>query len=130
MRIETASVDTGTPRRDEHLRSADFFDAEHHPEIVYRATRGRPLGGTRYRVEGELTIRGVTPPVVLDAEPTGIQEGAGGTRVGLSATGAIDRTEFGLNRNQALEAGGVLASNHVRLEIDLEALRVAVTAAA
>ncbi len=122
--IDVSSIDTGMEKRDRHLRSADFFDAEQHPEISFRATGAHPLGGDRYRVSGDLTVRGVTRPLSLDAELVGIYEsGRMGTRLGISATGALDRREFGLNWNQALEAGGWLVGDDVKLEIDVEAVK-------
>ena len=122
--IDASSVDTGMPVRDQHLRSADFFDAERHPQITFLATAAHPLGGARFRIDGELTIRGVTRPLTLDAELVGVYEsGRLGTRVGISATGKLDRTEFGLSRNQALEAGGWLVSDTVKLEIEVRPSR-------
>ncbi len=129
--IDAGSVDTGMPTRDQHLRSADFFDAERHAEITFRSTRVHRLGGERFRVDGEITIRGATRPIALDAELVGVYEsGRMGTRLGISATGGIDRREFGLNWNQALEAGGVLVSDTVKLEIEVEAVRRAEAVAA
>lgn len=131
VRIDAASVDTGMPKRDDHLRSADFFDAATHPEIVFRARGAQRVGADRYRLDGDLTIRGTTRPISLDAELAGpFDGGKAGTRVGLSATGRIDRKDFGLNWNVALEAGGWLVSDQVRLEIELAAVRALESAAA
>ncbi len=129
--IDAGSVDTGVPTRDQHLRSADFFDAERHPEITFRTRRVHRLGGERFRVDGELTIRGATRPIALDTELVGVYEsGRMGTRLGISATGSLDRKEFGLNWNQALEAGGVLVSDTVKLELEVEAVRATEAVAA
>jgi len=121
--IETASVDTRESQRDAHLRSADFFDAETYPAIVYRSTR---IEGTpeSFKVYGELTLHGVTREVVLD----GTFEGAGadpwgGRRAGYSAQTKSDRKDFGLTWNQALEAGGIAVGDEVRIELNVEAIR-------
>jgi polyisoprenoid-binding protein YceI len=124
--IDAASVDTGMPTRDDHLRSADFFDAARFPEIEFRATRVHPLGGTRFRVDGDLTIRGTTHPIALEAELSGTW----GDRVGISARGAIDRKDFGLLWNRAIEAGGVMVGDTVTLELEFEAVRRPETVAA
>jgi polyisoprenoid-binding protein YceI len=117
--IQTASIDTGAPPRDEHLRSADFFDAANHPELRFTSRRIDSLGGERYRAEGELTIRGVSKPVTLEIElGDRIRDPWGNDRVGLSARGRLNRKEWGLNWNQALEAGGMLVGEEVRLEIE------------
>jgi len=117
--IQAASIDTGVGPRDEHLRSADFFDAANHPELRYVSSRIEALGGDRYRADGELTIRGVTNPVSLEIElGDRIRDPWGNDRVGISARGKLSRKQWGLNWNQALEAGGMLVSDEVKLEID------------
>jgi polyisoprenoid-binding protein YceI len=122
--IDVATVHTREPRRDEHLRSADFFDAEKHPAITFRSRRTEPVGPGRARLVGDLTMHGVTREVVLDVETTQpVDDPFGMRRVGLSATGAIDRKDFGLTYNQVLEFGGVLVSDQVRLAIDGEAVQ-------
>ena len=129
--IDAASVDTNMPRRDEHLRSADFFDARRFPEIPFRTTEVHALGGAKFRVDGELTIRDVTRPVTVDAELSGVYPDAKrGDRIGISFRSSIDRTDFGLGWNQALEAGGVLVGDIVRLEVELAAVRQAEALAA
>ena len=120
--IGAASVATKDETRDGHLRSADFFDVENHPTWWFRGTGVRLLGGPRFELSGELTIRGVTKPVVLEGE----FEGAGSTPWGTSAVGftastEIDREEFGLTYNQVLESGGVLVGKKVRVELSVEA---------
>jgi polyisoprenoid-binding protein YceI len=117
--IQAASIDTGVGPRDEHLRSADFFDAAGHPELRYTSRRIEALGGDRYRAEGDLTIRGVSKPVTLEVEVGDrIRDPWGNERVGLSARGKINRKDWGLNWNQALEAGGMLVGEEVKLEIE------------
>lgn len=129
--IDAASVDTGMPARDQHLRSVDFLDAEKYPEITFRTSKVHRLGGPRFRIEGDLTIRGVTRPIALDAELTDVYvDRTRGARIGISARGSIDRSDFGLRWNQALEAGGVLVSERVSLEVEIAAARAAEAVAA
>ena len=119
--IETASVTTRDEKRDGHLRSADFFDVEKHPRITFASTGVTPKGGARYAVRGDLTIRGTTKPVVLDVELAGVQKSPWGTNVaGLTATTSIDRRDWGLVWNVPLEAGGLLVSEKIDLDIELE----------
>ncbi|GHO94170.1 polyisoprenoid-binding protein [Reticulibacter mediterranei] len=121
--VEAASIDTRDATRDGHLRSPDFFDAEKYPAITFKSTKVEHVEGDEYKVTGDLTIRNVTKPVVLKAEYTGQSKDPwGNTRAGLTATGKIDRTEFGMTFNTALETGGVMVSNDVKVEIDLEAV--------
>lgn len=121
--IQTASVDTRDPQRDEHLRSADFFAAEQYPTIDFR-TRGVRTAGAHWRVVSDLTIRGVTRPVVLDVEFQGATaDPLGNQRAVFSATAEVDREEFGLTWNQTLESGGVLVGKRARIEIEVEAVR-------
>ncbi len=131
VRIEAASIDTGNPDRDAHLRSADFFDVEAHPAIVFVTRRIERRGGDDYRLAGDLTIRGVTRPITLDAEIRGpVKDPWGGTRMGLSANGKVNRKEFGLNWNAALEAGGFLVGDDVKLTVEAELVKAAVPAVA
>jgi polyisoprenoid-binding protein YceI len=121
--IPAASVDTRDAGRDEHLRSADFFDVEHHPTIDFRST-GVRQEGSDWKVDGELTIRGTTRPVTLDVEYEGTAiDPWGNTKVGFSATTEIDREEFGLTWNQALETGGVLVGRRITVELEVQAVR-------
>ena len=121
--IRAASIDTRDDRRDEHLRSADFLDVEHHPTLEFHSTEvGRR--GSDFRVDGDLTIRGVSRPVTLDLEMEGAAEDPwGNSRVGFSATTEVDREQFGLTWNQALESGGWLVGKQVRIELSCEAVR-------
>jgi polyisoprenoid-binding protein YceI len=121
--VEAASIDTRDANRDGHLRSPDFFDAEKYPVITFKSTKVEHVEGDEYKVTGNLTIRDVTKPIVLKAEYAGQgKDPWGNTRAGLTATGKIDRTEFGMTFNTALETGGVLVGNEVKIEIDLEAV--------
>jgi polyisoprenoid-binding protein YceI len=121
--IKAASIDTGTPDRDKHLRSADFLDVERFPELRFKSTKVELTGGTGLKVTGDLTIRDVTKQVVLDAEFQGIAKDPwGGTRAAFSATTEIDREEFGASWNVALETGGWLVSKRVRLELEAQAI--------
>jgi polyisoprenoid-binding protein YceI len=118
------SLDTRTDQRDQHLRSADFLDVEKFPEIRFRSTR---IQGDRqsFKLIGDLTIRDVTKPITLDVEFEGeTKDQWGGQRVGFSATGKIDRREFGLTWNQALEAGGVVVGNDIKISIEAQAVKV------
>ena len=122
--IATASIDTRQEQRDAHLRSADFFEVEKYPTINFRSTRIERVADDRYRVVGQLTIRGVTREVSLDVTNEGRgRDPWGGERLGFSATATIDRRDFGLTWNQALETGGVLVSNEIRVSIDVEAVK-------
>ncbi|HUY52852.1 MAG TPA: YceI family protein [Streptosporangiaceae bacterium] len=119
--IDLSSVDTGNEMRDNDLRSENFFDAATHPEMTYRSTGIRPNGG-KFIVDGDLTIRGVTRPVRLTAEVNGFgPDPYGGTRAGFSATGEINRTDFGVSFNAPVP-GGVMVSEKIQLEIEAEAV--------
>ena len=110
--IAPASIDTRVEQRDAHLRSPDFFDAERYPAITFRGTRIERGGAADFRLIGELTIRGVTREVALDVTDEGRgTDPWGGTRAAFSLRGKINRADFGLTWNQALEAGGVLVSD-------------------
>jgi polyisoprenoid-binding protein YceI len=118
--IGVASLNTGVEQRDGHLRSADFFDAENHPSATFVATSVEPKGGDDYRVGGDLTIRGTTRPVNFDVELLGFYTGMDGARrAGLHAMGRINREDFGLTWNVALESGGWLVGKDIKLELDL-----------
>lgn len=124
--IDTASVDTRDAKRDEHLRSSDFFDVENFPAMTFRSTGVRASGDRRWQLEGDLTIRGTTRPVVLDLEYLGIEKDPWGKEhAGFSASTELDREEFGLKWNAALESGGVLVGKKVKIELDIQAIRAA-----
>jgi polyisoprenoid-binding protein YceI len=119
--VSLASIDTRDGTRDGHLRSADFFDVESHPAMTFRSTGVREVGDGRVDVDGELTIKGITRPLTLHATFDGSgRDPWGGERAGFSATGVVDREDFGLTWNQALETGGVLVGRQVTLEIEAE----------
>jgi polyisoprenoid-binding protein YceI len=125
VRIDAASIDTQVADRDAHLRSADFLDVERHPELRFRSTRIE-RAGRGYRLVGELTLRGVAREVSLDVEYAGTAKDPwGNERAGFSAKGSLDRREFGLVWNAALEAGGVLVGEKVEIAIELEAVKKA-----
>ncbi|HLV67358.1 MAG TPA: YceI family protein [Polyangiaceae bacterium] len=128
VEIDAASIDTGVADRDTHLRSADFLDAEHFPHLKFESTRVEKVDGNRYRVVGNLTIRDVTREVVLDVEHGGVAKDPwGNQRTAFTATAALDRRDYGLKWNQALEAGGVLVGERVDIEIEVQAVRTAAT---
>jgi polyisoprenoid-binding protein YceI len=121
--IQVASIDTGDEKRNAHLRSVDFFDAANHPEIRFRSTELKPAGEDRFELAGELTIRGVTRPVTLDVTEEGrARDPWGGERVGYSARTRINRKDFGLEWNVALEAGGFLVGDEIDIQIETEAV--------
>jgi polyisoprenoid-binding protein YceI len=124
--IQAGSIDTRETQRDAHLRSADFFDVEKFPTIAFKSRRVDPVGAESFRLVGDLTIRGVTREVVLDVEATGrATDPWGGHRAGFSATGKIKRSDFGLTWNQALETGGVVVGDEVKIAIDAELVKQA-----
>ncbi|HXU64497.1 MAG TPA: YceI family protein [Polyangia bacterium] len=122
--IDVRGLDSRDAKRDEHLRSADFFDVEHHPTVTFRSTRVEAPQGLSgdLRVTGDLTIRGVTRPVTLQVEPLedAIQDPWGNARRGVSARGRVNRKDWGLKWNLAIEAGGVAVGDEVTIEIDAE----------
>ena len=122
--VDAGSVDTRDEKCDGHLRSPDFFDAEHYPILTFKSTKVEKVGGNEYRVLGDLTMHGVTKPVVFKAEYNGQGKNPWGLQVaGLSAKSKVNRKDWGLNWNAALESGGVLVSEDVNIEIDLEAVQ-------
>jgi polyisoprenoid-binding protein YceI len=124
--IDAASIDSGVADRDAHLRSPDFLEVEAYPTLTFRST-GVIIGtGGEFRLAGELTVRGVTRPVELDVEFEGVARSPWGQEViGFTAVTEIDREDFGLTWNQALETGGVLVGRKVKIEISAEATRQA-----
>ena len=121
--LDAASIDTDQQMRDDHLRSADFLDVANHPDITFQSTEIVPTGGDEYEIRGDLTIRGTTRSVVLKAEYAGtVTNMQGGKSAGFSATTKINREDFGLTWNVALEQGGLLVSKDIKIEIDLEAM--------
>ncbi|MER6403138.1 YceI family protein [Streptomyces viridosporus] len=122
--IRAASIDTGNGVRDTHLRSADFLDAERHPEITYRSTGLTGAGSDRWTVHGELTMRGVARPVDLDLAYLGTgPDPWGGTRAAFRATAELRREDFAMNYNQVLQAGIAAIGTTLRVELDVQAVR-------
>ena len=123
--LKAVSIDTRTEQRDQHLRSADFLNAELFPEIRFRSTK---IEGDKesFKLTGDLTIRDVTRPITLDVHFEGTTKDPwGGERIGFSGSGKIDRRDFGLTWNQALETGGVVVGNDVKISLEVEAVKVA-----
>ena len=123
--LKAVSIDTRTEQRDQHLRSADFLNAELFPEIKFRSTK---IEGDKdsFKLTGDLTIRDVTRPITLDIRFEGKQTDPwGGERIGFSGSGKIDRRDFGLTWNQALETGGVVVGNDVKINLEVEAVKAA-----
>jgi polyisoprenoid-binding protein YceI len=121
--IETASLSTGNDDRDAHLRSGDFFDVEHFPTITFRSTAVRPAADGRWEVVGDLTVRDTTRPVTLQVEFDGADiSPLGDERIGFSASTNVDREDFGLTWNMALETGGLLVGRTAHLELNVEAV--------
>ena len=122
--IEAASLDTHEPQRDAHLRSADFFDTDKHPEIRFLSTRVEKSDEGHFVMTGDLTMAGVKRPVRIEIEVLGrTKDPWGGERIGFSGKTAVDRRDFGLLWNQALEAGGVVVGEKVEIEIEVEAVQ-------
>ncbi len=124
--VKIASVDTGIADRDAHLRSADFFDAEAFPLMTFRSTEAAFLGGDTYRITGDLTIKDVTRPLSVDLEFNGsATDPYGNQRVGFEGSADILRSDWGLTWNAALETGGVVVSDKVKLTFDISAIKQA-----
>jgi polyisoprenoid-binding protein YceI len=128
--IDASSVDTKEDKRDAHLRSADFLDVDNHPNITFKSTQITKEGET-YKVAGNITIHGITKPVVLEVEGgEQVKDPWGGTRTGFSAKARLNRKDFGLTWNLALEAGGFVVGDKLEISIEIEAVRAAASAAA
>ena len=126
VNIDAASIDTGVADRDGHLRSPDFLDVEKFPSLSFRSTGVLATAGNEFKLVGTLTVRDVTREVTLDVEFEGVAKSPWGQEViGFTATTEIDREEFGITWNQALETGGVLVGRKVKVEIGAEAVRQA-----
>jgi len=124
LTIQAASIDTRNADRDGHLRSNDFFDMETYPTITFASTAVEQTGDTDYRVTGDLTIKGVTKPVTVDFEHTGSAvDPYGNQRIGFEGTTTVNRKDWGVSWNAALDAGGVLVSEKVTLELEVSAIR-------
>jgi polyisoprenoid-binding protein YceI len=119
--IKASSIDTRNDQRDGHIRSADFLDVEHHPEITFVSTALRQHGED-FKLDGNLTLHGVTRPITLDLELSGFgPDSGGGTRVGLSAKGSVLRSEYGMSFHPVMESGGAVVSDKLDVHIEIEA---------
>jgi polyisoprenoid-binding protein YceI len=120
--INAASISTGDEGRDGHLVSADFLDVEQYPTLTFHSTAVRPTGESNWRVDGDLTLHGVTRPTVLDVEVGGVASDPwGNTKAFFSASTELDREDFGLTWNQPLAGGGVLVGKKVKIELEIQA---------
>lgn len=125
-RLDAKSIYTGAADRDNHLRSPDFLDAENHPEVIFRSDKITALGEGRYRVEGEVTIRGITKPLAFEVETQGpVKDPWGNERLAAHFQGRLNRKDFGLTWNMVLEAGGFLVGDEVRFSVDTQAVKAA-----
>ncbi|HWV39314.1 MAG TPA: YceI family protein [Vulgatibacter sp.] len=125
--IDATTIDTREPKRDDHLKSPDFFDVAKHPTITFKSKSAKSKGKGKLAVTGDLTMRGVTKEVVLGVEglDAEVKDPWGNMRIGAVATTKVNRKDFGLNWNQALEAGGVLVGDEVDIVIDVELIKQA-----
>jgi polyisoprenoid-binding protein YceI len=119
--IDVASINTREKKRDDHLRSPDFFDASTYPTMTFKSKRVENIRGTSFSLVGDLTMRGVTREIILEVEATPIVKGMGGeSRIGAHATGRLNRQDFGVKWNKSLDSGGVVVSDAVQITLDLE----------
>lgn len=126
VEVDMSSIATREEARDNHLRSADFFETEKYPTMTFKSTGVRLLGGDKWALDGELTIKGVTKPLTFDVEFNGASPDPwGGARIGFSASAEIDRDDYGVSFNAALETGGLVVSKNIRIEIEIEAVKAA-----
>lgn len=123
--IDAASIDTHETKRDEHLRSPDFLDVARYPTLTFRSTRIEPAGDGRWRMTGDLTLHGVTRPVVLDVEgPTApVKDPQGNMRAGAHASTKINRKDFGITWSKSLDGGGLVVGDEVAITIDVEGVK-------
>jgi polyisoprenoid-binding protein YceI len=123
--VDISTIETGDPQRDAHLKSADFFEHETHPTMTFKSTQVQKKGEGEYAVTGDLTMHGVTKQVtfVVEGPSSPAKDPWGNTRIGLSATGRINRKDFALNWNAALETGGILVGEDVQITLDAQFIR-------
>ena len=122
--IKTASIDTGNERRDKHLRSDDFLNAEHYPDMIFKSTDFKKTGNDTYEIAGDLTIRDVTEPVVLHAKFNGrITDARGTSRVAFKATATINRFDFGVKWNKSIDSGGLVAGENIDITLVMELIQ-------
>jgi polyisoprenoid-binding protein YceI len=121
---DTASVNTSSEQRDGHLKSADFFDSENHPQMTFKSNGMKKISGDDYEMSGDLTIRGVTKPVKVKVEVAGmVKDPYGQTKAGFIVEGKINRKDFGLLWNATLETGGLMVSDDVKIHADIQMIR-------
>jgi polyisoprenoid-binding protein YceI len=124
VKVNVASLDTREPKRDAHLRSADFFDADHFPTITYAVRSLDRLSADRYRINGDLTIKAITRELLLDAEISApVTDPFGALRLGISAKGRVNRHDYGLDWNLVTEAGGLLVGDDVKIIVEAEFIK-------
>jgi polyisoprenoid-binding protein YceI len=123
--IDANTVDTGEPKRDADLKSANFFDVAHYPTITFKSTKIERISAAKMKVAGNLTIHGITKPVVLDVEgPSGaVKDPWGNTRVALNATTTVNRMDYGVKWNAKMDGGGIVVGDDVNINIDLEMIK-------
>ena len=122
--IEVASIDTRQAQRDEHLRNNDFFDVPNHPQITFRGTKVEVVSEDTFALTGDLTIKGTTKPVTISFEHTGVAtDPYGNVRAGFEGSAVINRKDWGVNWNAALETGGVMVGEKITLEFDISAIK-------
>jgi polyisoprenoid-binding protein YceI len=131
VRVNMTSINTNNSQRDEHLRSSDFFEVKKYPELLFESTEFKKIDEENYRVYGNLTMKGITKPVQLNVEHSGVTKDPwGGERAGFIVTGKIKRSEWGVNFNALLETGGVALSDEIKIHSELQLVKQAVTIAA
>jgi polyisoprenoid-binding protein YceI len=123
--VDVKGIDTRNQKRDDHLRSADFFDVAQYPTLTFTSKKVEPVANGRYKLTGDLTLRGVTKEVALEVEgsPTPMVDPFGKTRIGGSATTRLNRKDFGLNWSKALDGGGLVVGDEVDVTIDIELIK-------
>jgi|SRR5436190_21045296 polyisoprenoid-binding protein YceI len=129
--IKTASVNTSNLQRDEHLRNSDFFEVENHPDILFTSQKVEKIDNDNFVLHGNLTLKGITKQVKLQVEYSGFTKDPwGGERAGFVVTGKINRNDFGLSFNAALETGGVVLGDEVKIHSEIQLVKQAVAVAA
>jgi len=124
LHLKPASIDTGVADRDAHLRSADFFDVENYPEMIFKGSSVEKANDDSYTLSGDLTIKGITKPVKLEVEFNGVMKDPwGNEKAGYAINGKINRKEWGLNWNATLEAGGLLVSDDVKISSEIQLIK-------
>jgi len=122
--IQSGSIDTRDPKRDEHLRSADFFDTATYPTLTFKSKRVEDIRDNSLKLVGDLTMRGMTNEVILDVEASPVVKGMSGeSRIGIHAVARLNRQDYGIQWNRALDAGGVVVGNQVDITLDLELVK-------